>query len=245
MHKTKQPVALITGSARRIGATIAKKLHAANFNVIIHYLHSAAEAELLVQEFNFVRENSAISIKADLNLKREVERLANEAYQWQMKVNLLVNNASLFIKDEEKIETLWENLFTVNVKAPWWLSHSLQESLAKEKGAIINITDIHGEKPLKHYGIYSQSKAALHMQTKILAREFAPSIRVNAIAPGAIAWPENQNTLSEETQKEIIAKTPLKKHGKPAYIAQAVLAIAENQFITGQTLNVDGGRSIT
>lgn len=135
-------------------------------------------------------------------------------------------------------------LFTLNLKAPYLLSLKAQSHLAQHQGTIINITDIHAQKPLKGYTAYCQSKAALEMQTKALACEFAPLIRVNAIAPGAIAWPEQDNALSAEIQAKIIAQTPLKRHGDPQYIGLAVLSFIENPFITGQILNVDGGRSV-
>ena len=136
-------------------------------------------------------------------------------------------------------------LFDTNVKVPFLLSLAARPLLRQQRGAIINITDIHAEKPLLGYSVYCQSKAALEMQTKTLAREFSPEIRVNAVAPGAIAWPEHANRLSSEEQQKIIDKTPLKCHGEPEYVAQAVLALGENPFITGQVLKVDGGRSLT
>ena len=138
----------------------------------------------------------------------------------------------------------WNVLFDIHVKAPFLLSLAARPLLAKQSGAIINITDIHAETPLKGYSVYCQSKAALEMQTKSLARELAPEIRVNAIAPGAIIWPEHSNTLNAETQEKIITKIPLKKHGAPEYVAKAVLALAANSYITGQILKVDGGRSL-
>lgn len=239
------PIALITGSARRIGKAIVKYLHVSGYDVIIHYLNSNEEAHALCTELNNTRENSACTIKADLNSRIEVLRLGQQAYSWKKRINLLVNNASLFIKDpKSEDDAVWNSLFHVNVQAPYWLSHTLFTALSKTEGAIINLTDIHTQKPLKHYGLYCQSKAALEMQTKTLAREFAPYVRVNAIAPGAIAWPENENILSKDIQQEIIAQTPLKKHGHPDYIAQAILALVQNPFITGQTLAVDGGRSL-
>ena len=161
-------------------------------------------------------------------------------------IRLLINNASRFdrTKMDELDQTIWHTLMQVNVRAPFLLSTYAKPHLAKQKGAIINITDIHGELPLNGYLEYCQTKAALIMQTKALAQEFAPDIRVNAIAPGAIAWPEDENALDPVHQAKIVEKTLLKTHGSPLYIAQAVLSLAENPYITGQTLRVDGGRVI-
>lgn len=166
--------------------------------------------------------------------------------KWTGRLDLLVNNASIFMRDDSVTDHAqnWELLFTTNVKAPYLLSLAAQPLLAQYEGSIINISDTHAERALKEYSVYCQTKAALEMQTKSLAREFAPKIRVNAVAPGAIAWPEQANSLTPEMQEKIIAKTPLKQHGNPEYIAQAVLFFAENPFITGQILKVDGGRSI-
>ena len=152
-----------------------------------------------------------------------------------------MNNASLFKRSNLAVfdETNWETLFKLNVKAPYLLSLASRPYLALTEGVIINLTDIHAETPLRDYAEYCQSKAALLMQTKALAREFAPEVRVNGVAPGAIAWPEQENVILKRYNR-IIAKTPLKRHGDPVFIAQAVLALAENPFITGQIINVDG-----
>ena len=247
-HGNKQAnrVALITGAARRIGASIAFHLHQAGFNVIIHCHHSRQDAEKIALELNALRPHSALVIAADLTIKSEAIGLITQTLAWSQQLDLLVNNASLFYSTPQDTinDQQWESLFTVNVKAPFWLSTTARPFLAAKLGSIVNITDIHADKPLKGYSVYCQSKAALAMQTLALAREFAPEVRVNAVAPGAIIWPEAANALNHDQQQKIIAKTPLKQHGDPIYIAQAVLALAENPFITGQTLRVDGGRSI-
>ena len=239
-------VALVTGAGRRIGAAIAKHLHKAGFKIIIHCHHSKSDAQTLVDSFNQKRTNSAHILRADLTSKDAPMQLIKDSINWAGRLDLLVNNASLFIKNasEELDHTTWDTLFNINLKAPLCLSYAAQPALAEHNGSIINITDIHAQQPLKGYSIYCQSKAALAMQTKSLALEFAPNVRVNAVAPGAMAWPEGQNQLSPEQQQNIIAKTPLKRHGEPSHIAQAVLALAENTFITGQILHVDGGRSL-
>lgn len=241
-----QRVALITGSARRIGKHIAIALHQAGFRVIIHYRHSAEEANALAWKLNQERSGSACALAADLMLKNSLLLLIEEANKWWGRLDLLVNNASVFMPShlKEQCDADWDVLFTANVKAPFWLSLAAFPYLEKTQGSIVNITDIHADKPLKGYSLYCQSKAALVMQTKSLAREFAPKVRVNAIAPGAIMWPEGENALSESIKEKIMAQTPLKRHGEPQFIANAVLALSENPFITGQVLAVDGGRSL-
>lgn len=239
-------VALITGAARRIGAAIAERLHQAGFYVVIHCHHSKQEADALSHQLNQIRAHSACVLVADLSLKNQAQTLMKQAIEWQGRLDVLVNNASCFIKTPAGFvdEAVWDKLWITNVKAPLWLSEAAYLSLAQYNGSIINITDIHAEKPLSDYAVYSQTKAALKMQTEALAREYAPSIRVNAVAPGAIAWPEGENALSSEVQAHIISKTLLKKHGEPMWIAEAVLSLVSNKFITGQTLRVDGGRSL-
>ena len=240
-------VALVTGAARRVGAAIARHLHQAGFRVAIHCHRSEAEAHLLANELNRNRRDSAHVFLADLMQKDKAYALIDQTIQWAKRLDLLVNNAAVFQRtsfDNPSDDTAWDTLFTTNVKAPFWLSAAANPHLAAQQGAIINITDIHADNPLRGYAVYCQSKAALTMQTKTLAREFAPNVRVNAVAPGAITWPEQDNALSHAEQQRIIEHTPLKQHGSPVFIAEAVLALAQNRFITGQTLRVDGGRSL-
>jgi pteridine reductase len=238
-NKQEPRVALVTGAARRIGAAITKHLHATGFQVLIHCHHSKEAAYKLMAELNTLRENSARMLSVDLCKQTSSHQLIAAVMQWTGRLDLLVHNASIFSQDDEAD---WDKLFTTNVKAPYWLSQEAFPHLAATSGAIINITDIHAEQPLKNYAMYCQSKAALAMQTKALAQQFAPRVRVNAVAPGAIAWPENKNELSISMQEKIIKKTLLKRQGEPTFIAQAVMALVENPFITGQTLRVDGGR---
>ncbi|GGI86920.1 pteridine reductase [Legionella impletisoli] len=240
------PVALITGAARRIGAATAEYLHKQGFRVLIHYLQSKKEAESLSKRLNDTRNNSAKIVSGDLLVKETAKRLIQEAMDWAGRLDALVNNASLFKPTDfsKPNEGDWEALFVANVRAPFWLSLEAYPYLSETKGCIINITDIHSDKPLKGYAVYCQTKAALNMQTKALAREFAPLVRVNAVAPGAIVWPEEDNTLTPDLKAKIINATPLKQHGDPIYIAQAVCSLIDNPFITGEILRVDGGRSI-
>jgi pteridine reductase len=239
-------VALVTGAGRRIGATIAKYLHHAGFSVVIHCHHSEQEAQDLCHELLKLRPNSARVLKADLSQQPHCITLVQQSIEWGGQLDVLVNNASQFISSSETPfdSELWHQLFTINVQAPYWLSHAAKATLQQHTGVIINITDIHAETPLKGYAEYCQTKAALAMQTKSLAREFAPHIRVNAVAPGAIDWPEKDNSLSLTLQQKIVEKTLLKRHGESRFVAQAIMALVENPFITGQTLRVDGGRML-
>lgn len=236
MLKPESPVVLVTGAARRIGAAIIEFFHQADYQVIIHCHTSLQEANLLSKKLNKQRANSAHVVSCELTSTNALEKLIAAAYQYYGRLDVLVNNASIFKKTD------WDTLFKVNVEVPYRLSLLAACAISKTKGAIVNISDIHAEVPLKEYAIYSQTKAALNNQTKALARELAPDIRVNAIAPGAIIWPENNNALSTAIQNDIIQKTTLKCHGNPRYIAQMVHAIAENPFVTGQIIRVDGGR---
>ena len=241
------PVALVTGAARRIGAEIVRTLHQNSYRVVIHCHQSHALANQLATELNTIRADSALVVQADLSLANTLEAIVDKTIDWAQGLDLLVNNASLFARSDlnSADSAFCEQLYAVNVFAPWRLSLKARPWLNKVSGNIINITDIHAEKPLKGYAEYSQSKAALNLQTKALAREFAPKIRVNAIAPGAIAWPVQENAVSDPIKEKIMNETPLKMHGQPEFIAQAVLALITNPFITGQILRVDGGRSIS
>lgn len=239
-NKQDARVALVTGSAQRIGASIVRHLHQAGFRVMIHCHLSQIDAHTLAQELNAIRAESASVFSSDLSNSDSPQTLITNTLAWAGRLDLLVNNASMFSRKDSD----WDALFNLNVKAPYLLSQAAYPLLTPSHGSIINITDIHAEKPLKDYAIYCQSKAALVMQTKALAREFAPNVRVNAVAPGAIMWPEQENELDDTQKQKIIAEVPLKRHGDPIFIAQAVLALADNTFITGQTLSVDGGRSL-
>lgn len=241
------PTALVTGGGRRIGAAIVRCLHQAGYQVVIHCCSSLEEAKALAAELNQKRPHSALVWQKDLTSPDTPTAMCTVLMHWSNRLDLLVNNASVFLRSDCKTTVNlaeWELLFHANVKAPLILSLAAAPFLKKQQGCIVNISDLHAEIPLKGYSVYCQSKAALEMQTKSLARELAPEIRVNAVAPGAILWPEKGNSLQQSIQKQIIQQTPLKRHGKPEAIAQAVLALAENTFMTGQIVRVDGGRSL-
>lgn len=246
VNKQEAKVALVTGGARRIGAALVQALHAAEYKVVIHCHSSQAEAQALSTALNQVRAESSLVVPHELNNEQAASHIIEQINTWAGRLDVLINNASVFRRSEQAVYQPedWQTLFAVNVQAPYRLSMTARPLLQKTQGCIINISDIHAERPLKGYAVYCQTKAALEMQTKALAREFAPEIRVNAVAPGAIAWPEADNALSMKQRQDIINKTALKRHGEPEFIAQAVLAVVENPFITGQIIKVDGGRSI-
>lgn len=246
LKKQAAKTALVTGAAKRIGASLVESLHQAGYKVAIHCNHSLKEAQALAYKLNQERSNSAEVFQADLRTAHACKGLIDAVSAWASRWDLLINNASLFIKNDvlNFPAEIWADLFALNLQAPYELSIHAAPMLKEEQGCIINISDIHAETPLKDYAIYCQTKAALNMQTKALAKAFAPQVRVNAIAPGAILWPENDNALPESIRQKIIAQTPLQCAGHPRYIAKAVHALVQNPFITGHILPVDGGRSI-
>ena len=243
--QTLQHVALITGGAKRIGAIITQTLHAAGCKVVIHCYKSLTAANILAEKLNQLNPNSAIVVRHDL-AQMDHTSIINTTINWAGALTMLVNNASQFMRTNlnNLKPTQHLTMYAINVLAPWQLSLLARPWLKQTRGCIINITDIHSDKPLMGYAEYCQSKAALTMQTKVLAREFAPEIRVNAIAPGAIMWPIRKNSISATIKDKIVQQIPLGRHGDPVHIAQAVLALSENSFITGQILRVDGGRSV-
>lgn len=241
-------VALITGAARRIGAAIACILHQNGYDVVVHYCQSADSAKNLVSELNALRPHSADCLKADLRECSQLRFLIEETIKNKGRLDLLVNNASAFFKTEigTVTEETWDELLTTNLKAPFFLAQAALPHLAKNKGAIINITDIHACRPMLEYPIYSISKAGLSMMTKALARECAPDVRVNSVSPGHILWPENDNLLSNEVKEKIMKRIALQCDGDPQDIAKAVLFLAQDaRYITGQDIAVDGGRLLT
>lgn len=242
-------IALITGAAKRIGAKIAQTLHDKGLNVVIHYRHSQQEALALCQKLNNIRPDSAVTIAADLNDTKLLFRLIERAYDKWKRLDVLVNNASSFYPTpfENVTEQEWLDLMNSNLTGPFFLSQSAASVLKEHDGCIINIADINAMRPIKKYSVYCIAKAGLVMMTKSLAKELGPKIRVNAVAPGSILWPEDQqNKLTEEVEEKIIARTCLKRQGTPEDIAKAVwFLINDAPYITGDVIAVDGGRLLT
>lgn len=238
-------VALVTGAARRIGAAIVRRLHRSGANVIVHYRGAEKEAASLEQELNAARPGSALRVKGDLLAPIAPRALVGAALERWSRLDLLVNNASTFYPTAVgEIEVgHWEELIGSNLRAPLFLAQAAAPHLAAAKGSIVNIVDIHAKRPLKGYLVYSVAKSGLAALTAALALELAPAVRVNAVAPGAIAWPEDGQFEPKERAR-ILASTPLGRTGGPEDIAQAVHYLATAQFVTGHVLAVDGGRSV-
>jgi pteridine reductase len=245
-HDLTDKVALITGGAHRIGATFAHALHARGMKLVIHYHSSEASAHALQGELLAQRPGSVLLVRGDLaNGDRLTRNLVHETVETFGRLDLVVNNAARFYPTPmgSVTETQWDDVVGTNLRAPYFLSQAAAPHLRKHNGCIVNVADIYGERPLPNFPLYSISKAGLIMLTKSLARELAPDVRVNAIAPGAILWPEHE--MDEMAQQRIISRTPLKRTGDPSDIARALLYfVCDGAFVTGQVLNVDGGRSV-
>ncbi|MBR9829096.1 MAG: pteridine reductase [Oceanospirillales bacterium] len=239
------PRALVTGAARRIGACISQHLHAAGYDIILHYRESVAEAEQLCAELNTRRANSCTCLQADLEQMEAVEQMAATVTA-SGGLHLLVNNASSFYPTPIGAATQqdWDTLINSNLRAPFFLTQALQPLLQASQGAVVNLVDVHAERGLAGFPVYSIAKAGLQMMTRTLARELAPRIRVNGIAPGPILWPEAEAALSDDARKAVLDKTLLARTGRPEDIADAVLFLARAGYVTGQILAVDGGRSL-
>ena len=237
-------VVLITGAAHRIGATTARMLHAEGMNILLHYRHSRDAAENLQMELNAIRSDSVHLIQADLHDTANLPALVEQAINIWGRLDVLINNASSFYSTPigTVTETHWDDLIGSNLKAPFFLSQAAAPYLRQQQGCIVSIVDIHAERPLKEFPVYSMAKAGLVMLTKSLACELGPEVRVNAVAPGAILWPEN---LGEKEKEKIISRTFLKRQGAPEDIARAILyLIRDAGYMSGQVLTVDGGRSL-
>jgi pteridine reductase len=237
--------ALITGAARRVGAAIARKLHAAGANIVLHHHHSAEAAEALAGELNQVRPDSVVTVGADLLDLGQLQTLPAIATSNFGSLDILVNNASTFYPTPvgDITEAQWDDLLGTNLKAPLFLSQAAASALRVSNGLIVNIADIHGTRPLSRHTVYSVAKAGVIMLTQSLARELGPGVRVNAVAPGPVMWPEAG--MDTERQAKIIERTALKRPGSSDDVARAVLFFAtEAPYVTGQILAVDGGRSV-
>jgi len=236
---------LITGAARRIGAACARLLHSQGCNIAVHYHTSEVAAVALCAELNAARAHSAVAVQADLANLQALQHLAATASNYWGGLDALINNASQFMSGniDEVTESVWDNIFASNLKAPFFLAQQLAETLAARRGCIVNIVDIYAERSLPGYPVYSISKAGLLAMTKCLAKELAPEIRVNAVAPGAILWPEQG--MDEAAQKLLLQRIALQRCGEVNDIAEAVaFLIHRAKYITGQTITVDGGRSL-
>jgi pteridine reductase len=237
---------MITGGARRIGATLARALHGAGANIVLHYRRSADEANALARELNATRPGSVVLLQADLLETAALPGLVASAVEAFGQLDVLVNNASSFYPTEigEVTEAHWEDLVGTNLKAPLFLSQAAAPALRLTQGLILNLADIHGMRPLRRYTTYCVAKAGLIMLTRSLARELGPHVRVNAIAPGPVMWPED--ATDKALRKKIIDRTLLKRSGSPEDVARAALFFCtQAPFVTGQILAVDGGRSVS
>ena len=245
MNNLINKVALVTGSARRIGATTVRALHADGANIVVHYRNSSQDAEILCVELNQLRKNSCITLQGDLSQIETLPKMIATVMSKMGRLDILVNNASSFYPTPMGgiTEKDWDNLIGSNLKAPLFLSQAAMPFLKASKGCIVNIVDVHGFRPMKNYPVYSVAKAGLLMLTQSLARELGPDVRVNGVAPGAILWPEMESNQSD--QQQLLAKTALKREGTPEDIAKTVLFLVRDAtYITGQVIPVDGGRML-
>ncbi len=243
-NSLERKIALVTGAARRIGATIVDSLHDHGATVAIHYRSSETEALALCAKLNERREGSANTFKCDLTETGAPASLVEAVATWAGGLHILVNNASSFYPTPlgSITEDTWADLVDSNLKAPLFLSQAAIPHLRKSRGTIVNIVDIHARKPLKDHAVYGAAKAGLAMLTRSLARDLAPDVRVNGVSPGAIIWPEHG--MTDEIKRKIIDEIPLGRAGEPLDIANAVLfLIRDATYTTGQIIAIDGGRS--
>jgi pteridine reductase len=238
---------LVTGGAKRLGAAIARRLHTTGANIVIHYRSSKNDALTLCFELNGMRKDSAHCVQADLVDLSSLKPMVEEATRCFGRLDALINNASSFFATPLAgiDESQWLDLVGTNLKAPMYLAQAAAEELKRRHGCIVNIADIHAERPMQGHLLYNVAKSGLVALTKSLAQEMAPQVRVNAVAPGVIVWPEGEAWQDPEQRKRIVAHTLLKREGEPDDIAKAVqFLIVDAPYITGQVIAVDGGRSI-
>lgn len=235
----------LTGGAKRIGKTTCKHFHDEGFNIIFHYNTSDKEANEIKESLNSIRKDSCFVIQADFNDKSSIERLAEGVAEITDELAVLINNASSFYPTpiEQASQNEWDDLMATNATTPLFLTQALLPFLKKAKGCVINISDTLAPSGIKNFSLYSGAKSALEGITKSLAKELAPDIRVNAISPGAILWPEDED-LTEEQQKERLSKVPLGRIGSPEDISSVAVFLTGAKYITGQVIKVDGGRSV-
>ena len=243
--RLRDKVILVTGAARRIGAAIVTRLHAEGARVAIHYRSSAKDADRLANRLNDVRPESAATFRADLLKVDELPGLVRSVATWGGGLDALVNNASTFYATPigDITEHHWNDLVGSNFKAPLFLSQAAAPHLSAAGGSIVNIVDVHAQRPLRDHPVYGPAKAALAMLTKALAKDLAPEVRVNGVSPGAILWPEVG--MTDAAQDSILRQVPLGRPGNPEDIAGCVLYLLRDApYVTGQIIAVDGGRSI-
>jgi len=239
------PVALITGSARRIGAAIARRLHAQGYDLALHYRGSAAEMQALAAELESARAGSVLTLQADLSEFDRLPELVAKTVGRFGRLDALVNNASTFQPTAvgDTTPQQWDALFASNARAPFFLAQAAAPHLKASRGAIVNLADIYAERPLAGHTVYCMAKAALLMATQSLALELAPEVRVNAVAPGAILWPEQDH--SDTAKQTMLGRTPLARTGTPEEIAEAVRWLLQDaSYTTGQIIRIDGGRML-
>lgn len=246
-HPLQNKVVLITGGAKRVGAAICRLLHAHGAKLMIHYRSSHKEARALQSELNQLRAQSVAIIQGDLHNLSMLTGLVNDTARHFGRLDVLINNASSYYPTEigEIGDREWDDLIGSNLKAPLFLSQAAAPELKKYQGCIVNITDMHVERPKKGYVVYSVAKAGLVTLTRSLAHELGPEVRVNAVAPGQVLWPESNPNFDEVYRQRVISQTLLKRLGDPEDVAKAVCFLIEDApFITGQVIAVDGGRSL-
>jgi len=240
-----RPVALITGAAKRVGAQIARTLHAAGYDLALHYRHSRSEMDALCAGLEAARAGSTLSIAGELGDTEQLPTIIGQCIARFGRLDALINNASAFYPTPvgTVTATQWDELFASNARAPFFLAQAAAPHLKSTQGCIVNMVDIYAERPLPRHPVYCMAKAALAMMTLSLAKELAPQVRVNGIAPGAVLWPESGKAYTD--QQELIARTPLQRAGAPEDVATAVLFLVRDaKFTTGQILRVDGGRAL-
>lgn len=237
--------ALITGGAKRVGASIARTLHGAGAGIAVHYRASAQPARELADELNARRAGSALLVQGDLLDNQRLAAMVGEVVAQAGRLDILVNNASSFYPTPlgSITEAQWEDLVGTNLRAPLFLAQAAVPHLRASRGVIINLVDIHAVRPLRDHPVYGAAKAGLGMLTRALARDLAPEVRVNGVAPGAVLWPEDG--VADGTRESIVRQIPMKRAGAPEDIAGCVLYLVRDAgYVTGQVIVVDGGRSI-
>lgn len=237
---------LVTGGARRIGAAIVRRLHARGANLLIHYRSTPEAAQALCDALNRERPGSAATARAAAEDLDGYCALAQRAVERFGRLDALVNNAATFFATPlgEAREVDWERLMTANVKAPFFLSQAAHPALRESRGCVVNLVDIHAERPMPNHPVYSVSKSAMAGLTRALALEMAPEVRVNGVSPGANVWPEGRPDYDAAHRDGIVQNTLLKRAGEPEDVARAVEFLIESPYVTGQILAVDGGRAL-